>query len=78
MNRTEANKAQLVPLQTATDSWTNEPGYGGTVTAWEAFDAAISEGLKALEARHPGPAKMPTGRQSATTATEALPESDAA
>jgi hypothetical protein len=55
MNRTVTTETtrSAVPLQRATDTWANEPGYGGSRTAWEEFDAGIDEQLKVLAAKYP-------------------------
>ena len=54
MNRTistETNRS-AVPLQRATDTWANEPGYGGSRTAWDEFNAAIDAQLEQLTRKY--------------------------
>lgn len=55
MNRTISTetKRSAVPLQRATDTWANEPGYGGSRTAWVEFNASIDAQLEQLAAKYP-------------------------
>jgi hypothetical protein len=57
MHRAPATEvsAVAVPLQRATDSWADEPGYGGTRSAWEEFDAWMDAQLAELERTFPNP-----------------------
>ena len=61
-NTTKSEGRNQVPLQRSTAVWLDEPGYGGTNKAWENFDLAISEQLKAFEEKHPSPRRIPASR----------------
>ena len=56
------NREHTVPLQRTSAAWLDEPGYGGTAQAWEAFDESIDQQLQALAARFPTPRQIPTHR----------------
>jgi hypothetical protein len=53
---------QIVPLQRSTAVWQDEPGYGGTPSAWDQFGLKIDQLLKELEEQHPAPRRIPTTR----------------
>ena len=56
------DRNEAVPLQRSTAVWQDEPGYGGTLSAWDQFDLVIDQQLKALEELHPAPRRVPTSR----------------
>ncbi len=57
-----ADRNQAVPLQRSTAVWQDEPGYGGTPSAWDQFNLAIDQQLKTLEEKNPAPRRVPTSR----------------